>query len=63
MCQYILTNMEHLKQQHTAEPKSTLTTEQQEHLMQIDRELEVLFPKMQADYKEMHRLPKTLREI
>ena len=56
MCQYILTNMEHLKQQHTAEPKSTLTTEQQEHLMQIDRELEVLFPKMQADYKEMHKL-------
>jgi len=53
--------MEHLKGQHTIEsPKSTLTVEQQENLMQIDRELEILFPQMEADYREMHRLPKKL---
>lgn len=52
--------MESLKPQHEAEKKSTLTIEQQENLMQIDRELEILFPQMEADYKEMHRLPKKL---
>ncbi len=60
--QYTLTNMESLKPQHTVEPpkESTLTVQQQENLMQIDRELEILFPQMEADYKEMHRLPKKL---
>lgn len=54
--------MERLKPQHTVEePKaSNLTQEQQENLMQIDRELEILFPQMEADYKEMHRMPKKL---
>ena len=54
--------MEQLKPQHIVEETkvSNLTQEQQENLMQIDRELEILFPQMEADYKEMHRLPKKL---
>ena len=30
---------------------------QEAHLMKIDTWLEILFPQMEADYKEMHRMP------
>lgn len=33
---------------------------QQEHLMEIDTWLDVLFVQMDQEYKEMHRLPKKL---
>lgn len=34
---------------------------QEERLMEIDVWMEVLFVQMEADYKEMHRLPKKLQ--
>ena len=52
-----------LKPQHdfAIRPKeTTMTLEQVGHLMEIDKQLDVLFPLMEADYKEMHRLPKKL---
>lgn len=42
--------------------ETTLTPHQQEYLMNIDQYLEILFPKMEADYSEMHRLPKKLSQ-
>lgn len=33
---------------------------QKEHLMEVDTWMDILFIQMEADYKEMHRLPKKL---
>lgn len=50
-----------LKPQHSYPLEEISGQNQQERLMQIDVWLDVLFVQMEADYREMHRLPPNLQ--